>query len=67
MKVCHTPPRGEKTPGMAFGYSLSMRVTVLFFGVLKEMLSSERQTLELPQGATVDAVADTTAAYATAA
>ncbi len=33
-----------------------MRVTVLFFGVLKEMLSSERQTLELPPGATVDAV-----------
>jgi MoaE-MoaD fusion protein len=33
-----------------------MRVTVLFFGVLKEMLACERQTLELPQGATVDAV-----------
>jgi MoaE-MoaD fusion protein len=33
-----------------------MRVTVLFFGVLKEMLASESQTLELPQGATVDAV-----------
>ena len=33
-----------------------MRVTVLFFGVLKEMLSSESQTLELPPGATVDAV-----------
>jgi len=41
---------------MAFGYSLSMRVTVLFFGVLKEMLSSESQTIELPPGATVDAV-----------
>ena len=41
---------------MGFGYSLSMRVTVLFFGVLKEMLSSESQTLELPPGATVDAV-----------
>jgi molybdopterin converting factor subunit 1 len=41
---------------MAFGYSLSMRVTVLFFGVLKEMLASESQTLDLPQGATVDAV-----------
>jgi molybdopterin converting factor subunit 1 len=41
---------------MAFGYSLSMRVTVLFFGVLKEMLSTESQTLDLPQGATVDAV-----------
>jgi MoaE-MoaD fusion protein len=41
---------------MAFGYSLPMRVTVLFFGVLKEMLSSESQTIELPQGATVDAV-----------
>ena len=34
---------------MAFGYSLSMRVTVLFFGVLKEMLSSESQTLDLPR------------------
>jgi molybdopterin converting factor subunit 1 len=33
-----------------------MRVKVLFFGMLKEMLSSEGQTLELPQGATVDAV-----------
>ena len=33
-----------------------MRVTVLFFGVLKEMLASESQTLDLPQGATVDAV-----------
>ena len=41
---------------MAFGYSLSMRVTVLFFGVLKEILSSESQTLDLPPGATVDAV-----------
>ena len=26
-----------------------MRVTVLFFGVLKEMLASESQTLDLPQ------------------
>jgi molybdopterin synthase catalytic subunit len=33
-----------------------MRVTVLFFGVLKEMLASQSQTLELPVGATVDAV-----------
>ena len=33
-----------------------MRVKVLFFGMLKEMLSSEGQTLELPQGATVDVV-----------
>ncbi len=33
-----------------------MRVTVLFFGVLKEMLSSESQTLDLPAGATVDAI-----------
>ncbi|HTZ59316.1 MAG TPA: molybdenum cofactor biosynthesis protein MoaE [Acidobacteriaceae bacterium] len=33
-----------------------MRVTVLFFGVLREMLASESQTLDLPQGATVDAV-----------
>src|SRR5580698_7008009 len=41
---------------MAFGYSLPMQVTVLFFGVLKEMLSSESQILDLPQGATVDAV-----------
>jgi molybdopterin synthase catalytic subunit/molybdopterin converting factor small subunit len=41
---------------LAFGYSLSMRVTVLFFGVLKEILSSESQTLDLPPGATVDAV-----------
>jgi MoaE-MoaD fusion protein len=41
---------------MAFRYSLPMRVTVLFFGVLKEMLSSVSQTLELPAGSTVDAV-----------
>jgi molybdopterin synthase catalytic subunit len=41
---------------MAFGYSLPMRVTVLFFGVLKEMLSSASQTLDLPAGSTVDAV-----------
>jgi MoaE-MoaD fusion protein len=33
-----------------------MRVKVLFFGMLKEMLSADSQTLELPQGATVDAV-----------
>jgi MoaE-MoaD fusion protein len=33
-----------------------MRVTVLFFGILKEMLACESQTLDLPQGATVDAV-----------
>jgi MoaE-MoaD fusion protein len=33
-----------------------MRVTVLFFGVLKEMFASESQTLELPDGATVEAV-----------
>jgi molybdopterin synthase catalytic subunit/molybdopterin converting factor small subunit len=33
-----------------------MRVTVLFFGVLKEMFASASQTLELPDGATVDAV-----------
>jgi molybdopterin converting factor subunit 1 len=33
-----------------------MRVKILFFGILKEMLSSETQTLELPQDATVDAV-----------
>jgi MoaE-MoaD fusion protein len=33
-----------------------MRVTVLFFGVLKEMLSSESQTLDLPAGSTVDTI-----------
>jgi MoaE-MoaD fusion protein len=33
-----------------------MRVTVLFFGVLKEMLGSESQLLDLPAAATVDAV-----------
>jgi MoaE-MoaD fusion protein len=33
-----------------------MRVTVLFFGVLKELLSSESQTLDLPAGSTVDAI-----------
>jgi MoaE-MoaD fusion protein len=33
-----------------------MRVTVLFFGVLKEMLSSESQTLDLPPGSTVDTI-----------
>ncbi len=33
-----------------------MRVTVLFFGVLKEMLASESHTLNLPSGATVEAV-----------
>jgi molybdopterin synthase catalytic subunit/molybdopterin converting factor small subunit len=33
-----------------------MRVTVLFFGVLKELLTSESQTLDLPAGSTVDAV-----------
>ena len=33
-----------------------MRVTVLFFGVLKELLASESQTLTLPFGATVEAV-----------
>jgi molybdopterin synthase catalytic subunit len=33
-----------------------MRVTVLFFGVLKEMFPGESQTLELPDGSTVDTV-----------
>jgi molybdopterin converting factor subunit 1 len=33
-----------------------MRVKVLFFGILKEKLSSETQTLELPQDATVEAI-----------
>jgi MoaE-MoaD fusion protein len=33
-----------------------MRVTVLFFGVLKEMLATENQALDLAPGATVDAV-----------
>ena len=31
-----------------------MRVTVLFFGVLKEMLASESQKLDLPTGSTVE-------------
>jgi molybdopterin synthase catalytic subunit/molybdopterin converting factor small subunit len=39
-----------------FGYPFPMRVTVLFFGVLKEMLGGESQMLDLPQDATVDAV-----------
>ena len=33
-----------------------MQVTVLFFGVLKEMLASESHQLDLPPGATVEAV-----------
>lgn len=33
-----------------------MRVTVLFFGVLKEMLAGQGQTLDLPLGATVETV-----------
>lgn len=33
-----------------------MRIRVLFFGVLKEMAASQSQTLDLPVGATVDAV-----------
>ena len=37
-------------------YASSMRVTVLVFGVLKEMITGESQTLELPPGATVDTV-----------
>jgi molybdopterin synthase catalytic subunit/molybdopterin converting factor small subunit len=41
---------------MGFGYAFPMRVTVLFFGVLKELLACESQTLNLPSGATVDAV-----------
>jgi molybdopterin synthase catalytic subunit len=36
-----------------------MRVTVLFFGVLKDMMTGERRTLELPPGATVDAILTT--------
>jgi MoaE-MoaD fusion protein len=36
-----------------------MRVTVLFFGVLKDMLTGERRTLELPPAATVDALLTT--------
>jgi len=35
-----------------------MRVTVLFFGVLKEMLASESQRIDLPPGATVGTVLD---------
>jgi MoaE-MoaD fusion protein len=46
----------NRKSGMAFGYALPMRVTVLFFGVLKEMLACDSQTLDLPSGATVDAV-----------
>ena len=33
-----------------------MRVTILFFGVLKEMLAGHSQTLDLPLGATVETV-----------
>jgi MoaE-MoaD fusion protein len=36
-----------------------MQVTVLFFGVLKDMMTGERRTLELPPGATVDAILTT--------
>jgi molybdopterin synthase catalytic subunit/molybdopterin converting factor small subunit len=46
----------NRKSGMGFGYASPMRVTVLFFGVLREMLASESQTLNLPPGATVDAV-----------
>jgi len=35
-----------------------MRIRVLFFGVLKEMVASQSQTLDLPLGATVDAVVE---------
>jgi molybdopterin synthase catalytic subunit len=56
IRFANATKTNKEMRGMAFGYSLPMRVTVLFFGVLKEMLSSESQTLELPQGATVDAV-----------
>src|ERR1700733_15802505 len=41
---------------MGFRYAFPMRVSVLFFGVLKELLASESQTLNLPSGATVEAV-----------
>jgi molybdopterin synthase catalytic subunit/molybdopterin converting factor small subunit len=41
---------------LAFGYSFPMRIRVLFFGVLKEMVASRSQTLGLPLGATVDTV-----------
>ncbi len=41
---------------LGFGYPFPMRVTVLFFGVLKEMLATSSQTVELPDGATVEAV-----------
>jgi MoaE-MoaD fusion protein len=39
-----------------FSYSSSMRVTVLFFGVLKEVLATQSQALDLPDGATVKAL-----------
>jgi MoaE-MoaD fusion protein len=35
-----------------------MRVTVLFFGVLKEMLAGQSEALELPAGASVETVLD---------
>jgi MoaE-MoaD fusion protein len=36
------------------GYPFAMRVRVLLFGILKDLFSSESQTLELPQGSTVE-------------
>jgi MoaE-MoaD fusion protein len=40
-------------------YSSSMQVTVLVFGVLKEMLTAESPTLDLPAGSTVETLLTT--------
>lgn len=37
-------------------YAASMQVTVLFFGILKDVMKGERRTLDLPMGTTVDAL-----------
>ena len=39
--------------GMAVGYALGMRVRVLYFGVLREMLGGSEASLELADGAIV--------------
>lgn len=33
-----------------------MRVTVLYFGILKDLFASEREAIDLPDGATVDSL-----------
>src|ERR1700761_5701279 len=38
----------------AAGYSCPMRVSVLFFGVLKELMGRASEVVELPPGATVE-------------